>query len=273
MLHEHHLWVHEPFYLPHIVFQRVTTRHYSYISLEIATTDFLYLPQELIDLTISHIEDRKTLASLRLVSSPCRRSVDPIYFKRLFIMVSSKSVANVSNLIQSPYKKYIEEIHWADKELQDHLQDNLEAFQDTFKERLTGLSREDIVVWHEKYRAMYIDQKNTYSLLCQGAIQLKLESFVNVKRVSVNNGCEPGTEQYLAALDAQEIFEHPAQWGTMTQAWAHRGRLYIWILKSLAESQTSHTITHFSIKTQGSKWDEDVMPPTFMGEGGSAIYV
>lgn len=188
-------------------------------------------------------------------------------------MLSSKSIANVANLIQSPHREYVEEIHRADKEFQDYLQDNLEAFQDTFKERLTGLSREDIAVWHEKYRAMYIDQKNTYSLLCQGTIQLKLESFVNVKRVSVNNGCEPGTEKYLAALDAQEIFNHPAQWSTMTQAWAHRGGLYVWILKSLAESQTSHTITHFSIKTQGSKWDEDVMPPPFMGEGGSAIYV
>ncbi|OBT74528.1 hypothetical protein VF21_06946 [Pseudogymnoascus sp. 05NY08] len=227
----------------------------------------MYLPQELIDLTISHIEDRKTLASLRLVSSPCRRSADRLYFKRLFIMLSSKPIANVANLVQSSYREYVEEIHWADKELQGHLLDNLEAFQDTFKERFTGLSREDIVVWHDKYRSMYIDQENTYSLLCDGAIQLKLESFVNVKRVSVNNGCEPETKQNLAARDAQEILKHPAQWGTMTQTWAGRGSFHDYDSQPIPEKPsilTEEAITPYLVwlRMEGSlslhDWDKEV---------------
>ncbi|KFY70957.1 hypothetical protein V499_08825 [Pseudogymnoascus sp. VKM F-103] len=181
-------------------------------------------------------------------------------------MLSSKSVANVANLIQSPYREYVEEICWADRELQYHLHDDLEAFQDTFKERFAGLSRDDVAQWHEKYRTMYRDQESVYSPLYDGSAQLHLESFINLKRVSVDNGCELRTEQYPVALDAPEILNNLDQWSTMVQPRPQHGGLYALILKPLSESP--HTLTHFSIKTQGSKRDEDVSPPR-----GSGIYV
>ncbi|OBT54512.1 hypothetical protein VE04_03987 [Pseudogymnoascus sp. 24MN13] len=101
-------------------------------------------------------------------------------------MLPSKSVANVANLIQSPYREYVEEICWADRELQYHLHDDLEAFQDTFKERFAGLSRDDVAQWHEKYCTMYRDQEGVYSPLYDGSAQLHLESFINLKRVSTH---------------------------------------------------------------------------------------
>ncbi|OBT65547.1 hypothetical protein VE03_05052 [Pseudogymnoascus sp. 23342-1-I1] len=229
--------------------------------------DSPYLPQELIDLTISHIEDHESLASVRLVSSPCRRSADPLYFKRLCIVLSTKSIANVANLIQSPYRKYVEEIQWADKELQEHLKDDLKAFQSTFKKRLAGLSRKAVAEWHGKYRTMYADQEFIGSMLYAGDIQLNLDSFVNLKRVSVNNGCELGSEQYPAVRNAREISERPAQWSSMRQLRPKRGGLYAIILKSLAGSQISQNITHFSLKTEGSKWDDDVLQPNIKSGG------
>ncbi|KFY18306.1 hypothetical protein V491_04797 [Pseudogymnoascus sp. VKM F-3775] len=186
-------------------------------------------------------------------------------------MLSSKSVANVANLIQSSYREYVKEIHWADKELQEHLHDNLEAFQDTFSTRLTGLSREVVVAWHEKYRIMYRDQESVGSLIHAGDIQLSLQSFVNLKRVSVNNGCEAEAEQYPAAQNGQEIISHPAHWSTLRQFRLRRGGLYVLILKSLAGSQISHNITHFSMNTNGSRYDKDVLSPNF--ESGGPIFM
>ncbi|KFY06754.1 hypothetical protein V492_07771 [Pseudogymnoascus sp. VKM F-4246] len=229
--------------------------------------DSVYLPQELIDMTISHIEDRRTLASVRLASSSCCRGANPIYFKRLYFMLSVKSVTNVRNLIQSPYRGYVEEIHWVDKEFQDHLQSKFGAFQDAFKERLAGLSRDDIVECHKKYRTMFREQENIDSHLHAGGIQLNLESFINLKKVSVNNGCGLENEQYPAALNPQEILDNPAKWTTMRQFRPMHGGLYALILKSLAKSQTSHNITHFSITTEASQWDSDVLNPT-MNHGG-----
>lgn len=221
-----------------------------------------YLPQELIDMTISHIEDHKTLASLRLVSSPCRRSAEPLYFKQLFIMLSGKSVANIADLIQSPYREYVEEIYWADKELQYQLQNNFEAFQDAFGERLAGLSTEAAKEWHKKYRTMYKAQEDLYFPLYVGSTntQYNLESFINLKRVSVNNGCEIEAVQKPFALKvkAHKILEHPAPWSTPTQCRPQRGHLYVLILESLA---TTHNITHLSIKTEGRKWEAHFMSP------------
>lgn len=222
--------------------------------------DSPYLPQELIDLTISYIEDRETLASVRLVSSSCQRHANPLYFKQLSIMLSSNSVANIANLVQSPYRNYVEEAHWADKELQYQLHDNIETFQDTFKERLSGLSHQTVVGWHEKYRTLYRAKENLYIPLYVGAAntQYNLESFVGLKRVSVNNGCEGEAEKYPGALEKHKTLGHPARWSTTRQCRPQRGDLYVSILKSLA---AAHNITHLSIKTEGRKWEAHFMRP------------
>jgi hypothetical protein len=276
----------------------------------------IYLPQEVIDRIISHTADRETLASLRLVSRSCRSRATSLYFRQLFIMLSSKSVANIDNPIQSPYSSSVEELHWADvtvqehergqmrlgqndclqgekeirkeisdlsylhnihkvrlftkyeksldhsltadKELQYQLNDDLEAFQDTFKERSAGLSSETVLKWHERYRALYSDQENLYYPLYVGAEKRKfnVESFVNLKRVSVNNGCEVGAEQYPTAFEAQENLEHPARWSTTRQCRPERGAVYVMILKSLA---TLNRLTHLSVKTEGAKWERIFM--------------
>ncbi|OBT69087.1 hypothetical protein VE03_01409 [Pseudogymnoascus sp. 23342-1-I1] len=93
----------------------------------------LYLPQEVIDQIIGYIKDKETLASLRLVSRPWQIQASRFYFKHIFVMLSSKSAANIEHLSKSPYSSYIEELHWADKELQYQLSVDLEAFQDTFQ--------------------------------------------------------------------------------------------------------------------------------------------
>lgn len=51
---------------------------------------------------------------------------------------------------------------------------------------------------------MYRDQESVGSLIHSGDIQLSLQSFVNLKRVSVNNRCEAEAEQYPAAQNGQE---------------------------------------------------------------------
>ncbi|KFY40710.1 hypothetical protein V495_05294 [Pseudogymnoascus sp. VKM F-4514 (FW-929)] len=212
-----------------------------------------YLPQELIDIIISYIDDKYTLASVRLVSSPCRRRADPLYFKKLLIIL-----------------KYVEEIHWADIELPLRLQDELEAFQETFKERFAGHSHQSVLELHKRYQHMIIDQENAFSSLYTYGKQLNFESFVNIKTVTVDNGCESRTEKYPAVSDAQELIMRPSQWGTIRQS---RRGLYPYILKQLAASPTSRTITHFSLKTNTSQWDYDpaLYPPRV--EIGGPLYM
>ncbi|KFY33267.1 hypothetical protein V494_07773 [Pseudogymnoascus sp. VKM F-4513 (FW-928)] len=182
-------------------------------------------------------------------------------------MLSEKSVANVWNLIQSPYREYVEEIHWADKEFQDRLESNMEAFQDAFKERLAGLSHDDIVECHKKYRTMFKEQVRIGNHIRAGDIQLNLESFVNLKKVSVSNGCGPENEQYPAALNPQNILDNPDKWTTMRRFQPMFGVMYASILKPLARSRTSHNITHFYITTEASQWDGGALDQT-INQGG-----
>ncbi|OBT46289.1 hypothetical protein VE00_02405 [Pseudogymnoascus sp. WSF 3629] len=228
-----------------------------------------YLPQEIIDLIIWHTEDKRTLASLRLVSKSCRSYATPLYFRRLHIMLSRNSVSNIANLTQSPYASYIEELHWADKELQYQLDEDLEVFQDAFKERLTGLSDEAVLEWHEKYRAWYSEQESLYYPIYVGDDKqsFDVKPFVNLKRVSVTNDCEAGAEQYPTALEAREILNRPARWSTTRSCRRQRGDTYIMILKSLP---TLNRLTHLSIKTEGAKWERIFMSPHSTADGTAA---
>ncbi|KFY71558.1 hypothetical protein V499_08256 [Pseudogymnoascus sp. VKM F-103] len=225
-----------------------------------------YLPQEIIDLIIWHTEDNLTLASLRLVSRLCRSSATPLYFRRLPIMLSNNSAANIENLTRSPYSSYVEELHWADKELQYQLNDNLEAFQDAFKERLAGLSSEAVIEWHEKYRAWYSGQESLYYPIYVGTGEktFDVRGFVNLKRVSVTNDCEAGAEQYPTALEAPDILDRPTPWSTTRSCSPQRGGTYVMILKSLA---TLNRLTHLSIKTEGAKWERVFMSPRQIPNG------
>ncbi|ELR06600.1 hypothetical protein VC83_04781 [Pseudogymnoascus destructans] len=99
----------------------------------------------------------------------------------------------------SPCYNYVEELHWADKELQCQLNDDLEhTFQNTFKQRLAGLSSEAVLEWHEKYRALYSDQQSLYNHLYAGSVKrmFNMECFVNLKKLTITNGCEAGAEEY-----------------------------------------------------------------------------
>lgn len=231
-----------------------------------------YLPQEIIDLIIWHTEDNLTLASLRLVSRLCRSSATPLYFRRLSIMLSGNSVANIENLTQSPYTSYVEELHWADKELQYQLNDELEAFQDAFKERLAGLSSEAVIEWHEKYRAWYSEQESLYYPIYVGTGEktFDVRGFVNLKKVSINNACEAGAEQYPTALEAPDILYRPARWSTTRSCSPQRGGTYVMILKSLA---TLNKLTHLSVKTEGAKWERVFMSPRQSPNGARLVSV
>ncbi|KFY19975.1 hypothetical protein V493_07781 [Pseudogymnoascus sp. VKM F-4281 (FW-2241)] len=164
-------------------------------------------------------------------------------------MLSDNSVANIKNLIQSPYSNYVEELHWAEKELKYQLIADLEVFQEAFKERLAGLSSEAIRKWHEKYIAWYIDQENAGD----DKQAFDVTGFVNLKRVSIDNGCEAGADQHPTEFEAPEILERPARWST-TRPRRPRPRedVYIRILESLAPL---NRLTHLSVKMEGGKWE------------------
>lgn len=211
----------------------------------------LFLPQEVIDQIIGYIEDRVTLVSLRLVSKSCRGPASRLYFRKLFVMLSSKSAANMAHLSKSPYSSYVEELHWADKELQYQLNVDLEVFQDTFKERLAGLSSEAVQEWHEKYRALYSDQQSLH-YPGTGKQRFDVESFVNLKRVSIINGCETGAEQYPTALEAPETLHSSARWSTTRHFLPQPGDVHARIIQSLG---ALNRLTHLSIKTDGPKWE------------------
>ena len=229
----------------------------------------LYLPQEIIDLIIWHTTDKGTLATLRSVSKSCRSYATPLYFRRLCIMLSGNSVSNIENLTQSPYASYIEELHWADKELQYQLDEDLEVFQDAFKERLAGLSDEAVREWHEKYRAWYSGQESLYYPIYVGDDEksFDVKPFVNLKRVTINNACEAGVEQYPTALEAPDILNRPARWSTTRSCRRQRGDTYIMILKSLP---TLNRLTHLSVKTEGAKWERIFMSPHSTADGTAA---
>lgn len=226
----------------------------------------LYLPQEIIDLVIWHTEDKGTLATLRLVSKSCASYATPLYFRRLRIMLSRNSVSNIENLTQSPYSSYVEELYWSDKELQYQLDEDLKVFQDAFKERLAGLSSESVLEWHEKYRAWYSEQERLYYPIYIGNDEqsFDVKPFANLKRVTINNACKAGAEQYPTALEAREILDRPARWSTTRSCRRQRGDTYVMILKSLA---TLNRLTHLSVKTEGAKWERIFMSPHSTTDG------
>lgn len=213
----------------------------------------LHLPQEVIDLIIGHT-DKATLASLRLVSKSCRIRATPLYFRRLYIMLSNKSVANIENLAQSPYSNYVEELQWADKELQYLINDDLHAFRGAFKERLAGLSNEAVLNWHRQYRTLFTNQEVLYYPIYVGSARQKFNvgHFANLKRFSIINSCESEPEQYPTALKEPEALQSAARWSTTRGCQAHRGNAYIMILRTLA---SQNKLTHLSVQTEGAKWE------------------
>ncbi|KFY10830.1 hypothetical protein V492_04823 [Pseudogymnoascus sp. VKM F-4246] len=180
-------------------------------------------------------------------------------------MLSVQSVAAIKNLVHSPYGSCVEELHWSDKELQKDLFDDPVVFRDVFKERLSGLSYEAVLEWHEKYRTWFqSQQKLSFSLpYGSGKETFDVSGFVNLKRVSVINGCGDGAEISPTVLEAPEVLNNPARWSTTRRCLSQSGIAFLLIMESLAPLSR---LTHLSVKMEGINFDRATTYDSYLGE-------